>query len=234
MTQIENKRETQNNLIKSNLDNLLNMLKEKSAHIHHNIQNKKAVFSSELNVIEEKFETNLRNLEHHKKIDLQKHELKRKEMTSDIAKTTKDNKNYSDKIQEWETHLKELKNNNTDLMESFLFNTLKLKQMSQLLVDNETKITDKEQIVKQKRTVNDRLEQLRYVLEYQIKNLIKEKTPIEEQIKNFEDLHNDFYKRFNLLYAEQLNIDEFIGNNQILIEDFKEKLGLKKEKFIQP
>ena len=57
--------------------------------------------------------------------------------------------------------------------------------MNQLLSENESKISVKEKIVKEKRLVNDRLEQLRFVLEYQIKNLILEKTPIEEQIKNF-------------------------------------------------
>ena len=74
-----------------------------------------------------------------------------------------------EKINEWENHLKELKVNNEELMETYIFNTLKLNQMNQLLTDNENKISIKEKIVKEKRLVNDRLEQLRFVLEYQIK-----------------------------------------------------------------
>jgi hypothetical protein len=110
-------------------------------------------------------------------------------------------------------------------METYIFNTLKLNQMNQLLTDNENKISIKEKIVKEKRLVNDRLEQLRFVLEYQIKNLILEKTPIEEQIKNFESLHSDFYKRFNLLYTELLNIGELIENNQKCIDTYREELS---------
>ena len=110
-------------------------------------------------------------------------------------------------------------------METYIFNTLKLNQMNQLLTDNENKISIKEKIVKEKRLVHDRLEQLRYVLEYQIKNLILEKTPIEEQIKNFESLHSDFYKRFNLLYTELLNIGDLIENNQKCIDTYREELS---------
>ena len=140
-------------------------------------------------------------------------------------KKDKDNKNYNEKITEWENHLKELKVNNEELMETYIFNTLKLNQMNQLLTDNENKISGKEKLVKEKRLINDRLEQLRFVLEYQIKNLILEKTPIEEQIKNFESLHSDFYKRFNLLYAELLNIGELIDNNQKCIDTYRDELS---------
>ena len=80
-----------------------------------------------------------------------------------------------------------------------------------------------------KRQINERLEKLRFVLEYQIKNLMKERVPIEEQIKNFEELNNDFYQRFNLLYAEQLNIEDFINDNLNLIGNFKEDLSSKKK-----
>ena len=62
-------------------------------------------------------------------------------------------------------------------------------------------------------------------MEYQIKNLILEKTPIEEQIKNFESLHSDFYKRFNLLYTELLNIGELIENNQKCKDTYREELS---------
>ena len=144
-------------------------------------------------------------------------------------KKNKDNRNYDEKINEWENHLKELKSNNEELMETYIFNTLKLNQMNQLLSENETKISVKEKIVKEKRLVNDRLEQLRFVLEYQIKNLILEKTPIEEQIKNFESLHSDFYKRFNLLYTELLNIGELIENNQKCINTYRDELSQTKK-----
>ena len=118
-------------------------------------------------------------------------------------------------------------------METYIFNTLKLNQMNQLLSENESKISGKEKIVKEKRELNDRLEQLRFVLEYQIKNLILEKTPIEEQIKNFEALHSDFYKRFNLLYAELLNISDLIENNQNCIKTYRDELsGTKKQLYL--
>ena len=155
--------------------------------------------------------------EEEEKVD-EEFELEKKEYDNEIIKKEKDNKNYDEKIGEWENHLKELKINNEELMETYIFNTLKLNQMNQLLTDNENKISIKEKIVKEKRLINDRLEQLRYVLEYQIKNLIMEKTPIEEQIKNFEALHADFYKRFNLLYVELLNIGDLIENNQRCID----------------
>ena len=65
-------------------------------------------------------------------------------------KKNKDNKNYDEKINEWENHLKELKVNNEELMETYIFNTLKLNQMNQLLTDNENKISGKEKLVKEK------------------------------------------------------------------------------------
>jgi hypothetical protein len=52
-----------------------------------------------------------------------------------------------------------------------------------------------------------------------------EKTPIEEQIKNFESLHSDFYKRFNLLYTELLNIGDLIENNQKCIDTYRNELS---------
>ena len=163
------------------------------------------------------------------KESLKKFEEQKKETDNDIMKKNKDNRNYDEKINEWENHLKELKSNNEELMETYIFNTLKLNQMNQLLTDNENKISIKEKIVKEKRLVNDRLEQLRFVLEYQIKNLILEKTPIEEQIKNFESLHSDFYKRFNLLYTELLNIGELIDNNQKCIDTYRDELSQTKK-----
>jgi hypothetical protein len=228
VAKIENRREETNNRMKSSLDNLLKMLNEKYIQVEVLIKMKNEGFKKDLNKYEYENETQIRDKDDKLRDELNRHMRIKKEIENEISKIKKYNQNYDDKIKEWESHLQELKNNNTDLMESFLFNTLKLKQMNNLLKENEKKISENESEVKKQRTVNDRLEQLRYVLEYQIKNLIKEKTPIEEQIKNFEELHNDFYKRFNLLYAEQLNIDEFISSNSQLIEVFKEQLKLKK------
>lgn len=228
VAKIETRREETNNKMKSSLDNLLKLLNEKYIQVEVLIKMKNEGFNKDLNKHEHENETQIREKDDKLREELNRHMKTKKEIENEISKIKKYNQNYDEKIKEWESHLQELKNNNTDLMESFLFNTLKLKQMNNLLKDNEKKISENESEVKKQRTVNDRLEQLRYVLEYQIKNLIKEKTPIEEQIKNFEDLHNDFYKRFNLLYAEQLNIDEFISSNSQLIEVFKEQLKLKK------
>ena len=47
-------------------------------------------------------------------------------------KKDKDNKNYDEKIHEWENYLKKLKINNEELMETYIFNTLKLNQTNQL------------------------------------------------------------------------------------------------------
>ena len=226
---IESKREESNDKIKASLDNLLKMLNEKYVQVENMIKVRKEGFNVELEKVENDFESQMKEKEEKTKFEERKYTTVIKEKEIEISKTKKDNQNYDEKIKEWEGHLVELKNNNTDLMESFLFNTLKLKQMSNLLKENEKKISENEQEVKKQRTVNDRLEQLRYVHEYQIKNLIKEKNPIEEQIKNFEELHNDFYKRFNLLYAEQLNIDEFLSNNNNLIANFKDQLTKKKD-----
>ena len=182
-------------------------------------------FEVECEKNEDLYETEIRQKEVKFKQSLEEFEEQKKETDNEIMKKNKDNKNYDEKINEWENHLKELKVNNEELMETYIFNTLKLNQMNQLLTDNENKISIKEKIVKEKRLVNDRLEQLRFVLEYQIKNLILEKTPIEEQIKNFESLHSDFYKRFNLLYTELLNIGELIENNQKCIDTYREELS---------
>ena len=222
---IENMRNRTNTNIANCLENMHQILVDKKNEIDKMIEDRKKKFNSECEKNEEKYETQLREKEQGFKEFLDDFEEKKKETDNELMKKEKDNKNYNEKITEWENHLKELKVNNEELMETYIFNTLKLNQMNQLLTDNENKISGKEKLVKEKRLINDRLEQLRFVLEYQIKNLILEKTPIEEQIKNFESLHSDFYKRFNLLYAELLNIGELIDNNQKCIETYRDELS---------
>lgn len=226
---IENKKENSSIKLKSMLENVLKNLNQKLVSIKKIIDDKKLMFDKKLTELEEEKENIIKEEQTNKKRQKEINNNKIMELTAEIEKINKDNLNYADRIKEWEKNLKELRENNAELMESFLFNSLKLKQMNKLLLDNENKISDRESVVKDKRLINDRLEKLRFVLEYQIKNLNKERQPIEEQIKNFEELHNDFYKRFNLLYAEQLNIEEFIINNLNLIENFKDELSKRKK-----
>ena len=223
--EIENLRKKTNTNIKACLENIHTILKDKKNEIDKMVRERTKKFEVECEKNEDLYETEIRQKEAKFKQSLEEFEEQKKETDNEIMKKNKDNKNYDEKINEWENHLKELKVNNEELMETYIFNTLKLNQMNQLLTDNENKISIKEKIVKEKRLVNDRLEQLRFVLEYQIKNLILEKTPIEEQIKNFESLHSDFYKRFNLLYTELLNIGELIENNQKCIDTYREELS---------
>ena len=227
--EIETLREKTNSNITSCLDNIYNILNEKKNEIDKMVKDRTKKFEAECEKNENLYENELRQKEAKYKKSLEEFEEQKKETDNEIMKKNKDNKNYDEKISEWENHLKELKSNNEELMETYIFNTLKLNQMNQLLTDNESKISIKEKIVKEKRLVNDRLEQLRFVLEYQIKNLILEKTPIEEQIKNFESLHSDFYKRFNLLYSELLNIGELIDNNQKCIDTYRDELSQTKK-----
>ena len=222
--EIENMREKTNNNITQNLKNILNILQEKKDEIDKLVEEKTKKFQIDCKKNETVYEAQLREKNKTFKEEQEEFEAQKKEVDNDIIKKEKDNKNYDEKINEWENHLKELKLNNEELMETYIFNTLKLNQMNQLLTENENKISIKEKIVKEKRLINDRLEQLRYVLEYQIKNLILEKTPIEEQIRNFESLHADFYKRFNLLYVELLNIGDLIDNNQKCIDTYRNEL----------
>ena len=223
--EIESLRNKTNNNITQNLKNILNILQEKKNEIDKLVEERKKTFEIDCKKNETVYEAQLREKNATFKEEQEEFELEKKEVDNEIIKKEKDNKNYDEKIGEWENHLKELKLNNEELMETYIFNTLKLNQMNQLLTDNENKISIKEKIVKEKRLINDRLEQLRYVLEYQIKNLILEKTPIEEQIKNFEALHADFYKRFNLLYVELLNIGDLIDNNQKCIDTYRNELS---------
>jgi hypothetical protein len=223
--EIENLRKKTNNNITACLENIHTILKDKKNEIDKMVRDRTKKFEVECEKNENLYETEIRQKEAKFKQSLEEFEEQKKETDNEIMKKNKDNKNYDEKINEWENHLKELKVNNEELMETYIFNTLKLNQMNQLLTDNENKISIKEKIVKEKRLVNDRLEQLRFVLEYQIKNLILEKTPIEEQIKNFESLHSDFYKRFNLLYTELLNIGELIENNQKCIDTYRDELS---------
>ena len=224
-TEIENMRKKTNTNITNCLESILTILQDKKNEIDKMVKERTQKFQMECDKNEGLYETEIRQKEAKLKQSLEEFEEQKKETDNEIMKKYKDNKNYDEKINEWENHLKELKINNEELMETYIFNTLKLNQMNQLLTDNENKISIKEKIVKEKRLVNDRLEQLRFVLEYQIKNLILEKTPIEEQIKNFESLHSDFYKRFNLLYTELLNIGDLIENNQRCIDTYREELS---------
>ena len=223
--EIENMRKKTNNNITNCLESILTILQDKKNEIDKMVEEKTKKFHDECEKNENLYETELRQKKAKFKESLEEFEEHKKETDNEIMKKNKDNKNYDEKIGEWENHLKELKINNEELMETYIFNTLKLNQMNQLLTDNENKISIKEKIVKEKRLVNDRLEQLRFVLEYQIKNLILEKNPIEEQIKNFESLHSDFYKRFNLLYTELLNIGDLIENNQKCIDTYRNELS---------
>ena len=228
--EIEAMRNKTNTNIVNSLENMYKILQDKKIEIDKTIEDKKKKFTNECDKNEDYYESDIRQKEKNFKLFIDDFEAKRKETENLILKKNKDNKNYDEKIKEWDNHLKELKINNEELMETYIFNTLKLNQMNQLLSENESKISGKEKIVKEKRELNDRLEQLRFVLEYQIKNLILEKTPIEEQIKNFEALHSDFYKRFNLLYAELLNISDLIENNQNCIKTYRDELsGTKKQ-----
>ena len=227
--EIENLRNKTNNNITSCLENIFNLLQDKKNEIDKMVKEREKKFEDECSKNENLYENELRQKEAKFKKSLEEFEEQKKDTDNEIIKKNKDNRNYDEKINEWENHLKELKSNNEELMETYIFNTLKLNQMNQLLTDNESKISEKEKIVKEKRLVNDRLEQLRFVLEYQIKNLILEKTPIEEQIKNFESLHSDFYKRFNLLYTELLNIGELIENNQKCIDTYRDELSQTKK-----
>jgi hypothetical protein len=221
---IKLREKTEKNIIDCQ-ENIRKLLKDKKNEIDKIVIEKTKSFEKECEKNEVHYESEIREKEAKYKQSLEEFEEKKKEAENEIMKKNKNNKNYDEKISEWENHLKELKINNEELMETYIFNTLKLNQMNQLLTDNENKISIKEKIVKEKRLVNDRLEQLRFVLEYQIKNLILEKTPIEEQIKNFESLHSDFYKRFNLLYTELLNIGDLIDNNQKCIDTYREELS---------
>lgn len=229
LNNIESKKDTSVNKLRNLLDNVLKNLNQKLVSIKKIIENKKIIFNQKLDDLQNEKENIIKEEETNKKRQKEINQIQILELTTEIDKISKDNVNYADRIKEWEKNLKELRENNAELMETFLFNSLKLKQMNKSLFDNENKISERESIVKDKRLVNDRLEKLRFVLEYQIKNLIKERQPIEEQIKNFEELHNDFYKRFNLLYAEQLNIEDFITNNLNLIDNFKDELSQRKK-----
>ena len=227
--EIKNMRTKTNKNIATNLENMNTTLIQKKEEIDKLIKERTKLFEKECEEKEEHYENDIRSKESELKKEIETFEEQKKVTDNNIMKKNKDNKNYDEKITEWDNHLKELKINNEELMETYIFNTLKLNQMNQLLSDNENKISSKEKIVKEKRLVNDRLEQLRFVLEYQIKNLILEKTPIEEQIKNFESLHSDFYKRFNLLYTELLNISDLIESNQKCITTYRDELSATKK-----
>lgn len=226
---IDNKKNTNELKLNNLLNNVIKNLNVRLGSIKKINENKECIFKKKIYELEEDKESYLKDEENLRKYKKEKNNIKILELTSDIEKILKDNRNHVERISEWEKNLTELRENNADLMESFLFNTLKLKQMNKTLIENEGKISNKEVVVMGKRESNERLEKLRFVLEYQIKNLMLERLPIEEQIKNFEDLNNDFYQRFNLLYAEQLNIEDFINENLNLIDNFRDDLSSKKK-----
>jgi len=226
---IDTKKSTNEGKLKVLLDNVLKNLGNRLLSIKKFIKNKDDLFLRKIGQLEEEKEVILKDEWSLRKRKKERNDYIIMELSSEIKKLNKNNENHKDRIADWEKNLKELRENNADLMESFLFNTLKLKQMNKSLLENESKISDRETIVKDKRLINDRMEKLRFVLEYQIKNLIKEKIPIVDQIKNFEDLHKDFYQRFNVLHAEQLSIEEFINSNLNLIDNFKDELSTKKK-----
>ena len=164
--EIESLRDKTNNNITQNLKNILNILQNKKDEIDRLVEEKTKNFKIDCRNNESEYENQLRKKNAIFKEEQEEFELEKKEVDNEIIKKEKDNKNYDEKIGEWENHLKELKLNNEELMETYIFNTLKLNQMNQLLTENENKISIKEKIVKEKRLINDRLEQLRYVLEY--------------------------------------------------------------------
>ena len=226
---IENRKTTNESKLKNLLNNVIKSLGIRLTSIKKITENKEIFFRKKIFELEEDKENFIKDEENLRKFKKDKNNFKIMELNSDIEKILKDNRNHVERIAEWEKNLMELRENNTDLMESFLFNTLKLKQMNKNLIENEAKISNKEVVVMGKRQVNERLEKLRFVLEYQIKNLMKERIPVEEQIKNFEELNIDFYQRFNLLYAEQINIEDFINDNINLINNFRDELSSKRK-----
>jgi hypothetical protein len=227
VNQIELQSNNDNIKFTEHFQRILDSMKIKSSKIDTDLEKKHKDYQNKIYDIEDKYEKVL--IEANEVKNSEKDEIlnRHKLIAAYTDKIANDNKNTQEKIAEWEKNLIDLQQNNTGLTESYLFNTLKLVQMSNLLNENEKLISNQEQMVKKKRETNDKLEQLRYVLEYQIKNLIKEKTPIEEQIRNFEALHSEFYKTFNLLYDEQMNIDDFTESNEKLISKFKEELSSK-------
>lgn len=225
-----NDQETTNKHIENILYKMLDFLKNKEEQIIMFIDKKLCSYKSKLNDLENEYETKLRDIESKSKKEIEAYEEtieNHKNYAKAIAKKVKD---FEEKIKELRKNKEELDNNNIELQENLAANTVRLKNMSMLLNENERTISSQEKTVKLKREINARLEKLRYVLEYQITNLIKEKTPIEEQIKSFEELYNDFNKRFNQLYSEQLNIKDCINENDNLIKNFKSKLFQKKLK----
>ncbi len=80
--------------------------------------------------------------------------------------------------------------------------------MNQLLTDNENKISIKEKIVKEKRLVNDRLEQLRFVMEYQIKNLILEKLILKNRSK-ISNLYIAIFIKDSIYYIQNCKYRRF-------------------------
>ncbi|MCQ2816033.1 MAG: hypothetical protein MJ252_02095 [archaeon] len=230
---LEEKKKKTNEEIQRNLETMYQNLLKKKEEIQQKILKKQEDFERKCEDTETEKEKEIKDKQEKHKAMLKEYEETQKELNTQLSKCKKENKNHNDKINEWENHLKELELNNQELMETYIFNILKLSQMNKLLAENEEKISTKEKIVKEKRAVNDRLEQLRFVLEYQINNLVQEKTPIEEQIKNFETLHADFYKRFNLLYTELLKITELIENNNKCIKKYREELSKTKKKLYE-
>lgn len=222
-------REIVNMYFLDSMDKILIGLEEKEKQVEIHLGKTKAKYQKELMDLEQAYENKLKEIEFSGKTEEEVNREKLIRLDNSIRQTKKKVKDYNEKIDEWQKRKFELDQNNKELQENLAANIVRLKNMSSLLNDNEKNISDQERIVKKKREINARLEKLRYVLEYQITNLIKEKNPIEEQIKNFEELHNDFYQRFNLLYSEQLNIKDAIELNKNNINKFKGELKRKKD-----
>ena len=89
------------------------------------IAEKTKTFEKDREKNETVYEAQLREKKLSFKEEIEEFELEKKEYDNEIIKKEKDNKNYDEKIGEWENHLKELKINNEELMETYIFNTLK-------------------------------------------------------------------------------------------------------------
>ena len=230
---IVEKKVEKNNQMESSFNEMISLLSKRLNELNQMISVNNTKFKTDITKLEEDFEKRLNVELSDKKKEVSETKEIIKEIKEEKANKDKENKSNEEKIREWEKNIYDFMANNRDLEENYLYNTLKLTQLNQLLKENEKKITEKEKIIKEKRTTNDRLEQLRFVLEYQIINLKKEKEPIEKQIKKFEALHAEFNKRFNSLYNEQLEIDDCIKHNENLIQRFKVELGKKKETLVK-
>ena len=155
--------ERTNITIMDNFKTNIEQLQERLKMIEAFMKKKKMTFHTELSKIEEEQEEEIQEIEKKKNEEIMKKEQLIKDKTNDITKINKTNTDNNLRIEEWNKNLRELNNNNNDLMEIYLYNTLKLKQLNKILKENESKITSQETEVKEKRIVNDRLEKLKFL-----------------------------------------------------------------------